>query len=47
MINLPFFIGVYSNGKKEVSKTLGSTALNRDVGVRIPPPQPNNIEEEK
>ena len=33
-------IGRYSNGKKTVSKTAGSTALTRDVWVRIPPSQP-------
>ena len=31
---------MYSNGKKTVSKTAGSTALTRDVRVRISPPQP-------
>ena len=33
-------IGGYSNGKKTVSKTARSTALTRDMWVRLPRPPP-------
>lgn len=31
------YIPPYSNGKKRVSKTPGSTPLKRDMWVRVPP----------
>ncbi len=34
------YIDGYSNGKKAVSKTVRSTALTRDMRVRISPHQP-------